>query len=132
MKLAYFLWKALNAFMLLLFVISAAVQCDFPIYASVFVPGVTIYGAAGLVCILAIRETNVILLPPIVGVIALVWALMLAPQVIGKASFGDIFILREMEREYVGVGRQMTGLWVVAFWMAMVTIVFLHPRSTGK
>ena len=118
--------------MLLLFVISAAVQCDFPIYASVFVPGVTIYGAAGLICILAIRETNVILLPPIVGVIALVWALMLAPQVIGKASFGDIFILREMEREYVGVGRQMTGLWVVAFWMAMVTIVFLHPRSTGK
>ncbi|MGH9801094.1 MAG: transmembrane 220 family protein [Blastocatellia bacterium] len=107
---------------------SVAVQYGNPIS----VPGMAIYGAAGVVCVMAIRDTNLKLLPPIVGIIALAWVLTLAHQVIGKVSVRDVFILQEMEREHVDEARRMTGLLVVMFWMAVVSVVFWRQRIAEK
>lgn len=99
---------------------------------AISVPGMLIYGAAGLACVLTIRDTEIKLMPPIVGVIALAWALTLAPQVIGQVHFDEIFRFREMEREQVDVARRMVGLLIAAGWMVVLTIASPRHSATDR
>ena len=94
--------------------------------------GMLISGAAGVACILALRNTEIKWLPPVVGLIALTWALTLAPQVIGKVHFNEIFELHEVEREQIYTGRKMVGLLIVAGWMAVLTITSPRHSDTDK
>lgn len=117
-------WKTLNFLMAIFFAAGVAIQYGNPIS----IPGMAIYGAAGLACVLAIRDTNLESLPPMVGSIALAWALTLAPQVLGNVSLREIFTVSScatvIEDDSFYAGRRMVGLLIVVFWMAGVSAVF--------
>ena len=97
-----------------------------------------IYGAAGLAWVLVIRDTNLESLPLMIGSIALAWALVLAPQVLGNVSLREIFTVSScatvIEDGSSYAGRRMVGLLIVVFWMAGVSTVFWRQerqKSTG-
>lgn len=87
-----------------------------------------IYGAAAMVCVLAVAGRERWLVSAVIGLVALGWALTLMPDVIGKVRFGELFEAFEMKDERVEVAREMGGLLIVAFWMAVVTAVSLRRR----
>src|SRR5881394_3109931 len=128
MKLASILWKVLNYLMTAAFLFSVAVQYNDPDP----VRWMAIYGAAAVVCVLAIMGRERWPLPAAIGLIALIWALTLAPDVIGKVRFGELFEAFEMKDERVEVAREMGGLLIVAFWMAVATVVFWRQRAAAK
>ena len=128
MKFASSLWKVLNGLMTAAFLFSVAVQYNDPDP----VRWMAIYGAATVVCVLAIMGRGRWMLPAAIGLIALIWALTLAPQVIGKVRFGELFEAFEMKDERVEVAREMGGLLIVAFWMAVSAIAFWRQHATTK
>ena len=125
MKPALLLWKILNGLMAAAFLFSVAVQYNDPDPLR----WMAIYGAAAVVCVLAVAGRWRWLAPAIVGLVALGWAMTLMRDVIGKVHFGELFEAFEMKDERVEVAREMGGLLIVAFWMAVVTAVSLRRRS---
>jgi hypothetical protein len=88
-----------------------------------------IYGAAAAACILTLKGRGWWPLPAAIGVIALVWALGYAPQVIGKVRFGELFEAFEMKDERVEVAREMGGLLIIAFWMAVLMVASIRRAA---
>src|SRR5262249_42250242 len=109
--------KALNYVMAACFLFSVVVQYNDPDP----IVWMLIYGLAGLACALAIAGRLNWIFPAAIGVAALAWALTLAPNVIGKVAFGELFEAFEMKDERVEVAREFGGLLIVAFWMAALT-----------
>jgi hypothetical protein len=120
MKLASLVWITLNCLMAALFVFSVVVQYNDPDPLR----WMAVYGAAALACVLAIFGRGYWPLVAALGLVALVWALTLAPAVVGKVRFGELFESFEMKDERVEVAREMGGLLIVAFWMAVLTVAF--------
>jgi uncharacterized lipoprotein YddW (UPF0748 family) len=58
--------------------------------------------------------------PAALGLVALVWAASIAPRVIGKTTFGDMFQSFDMINSVVEEAREMGGLLIVAAWMAVL------------
>ena len=114
--------------MTIFFAAAVAIEYGNPIS----IQGMAIYGAAGLVCVLAIRDTNIEVLPPSVGAVALAWALVLASQVIGQVSVREIFVISEYEGELVRVGRRMVGLSVAVFWMVVVSCILWRQDTAER
>ena len=108
--------KILNYLMTALFLFSVIVQYNDPDPLR----WMLIYGLAGAACVLAIADRLNWMFPAVIGVVALVWALKLAPNVIGKVAFGELFEAFEMKDERVEVAREFGGLLIVAFWMAVL------------
>ena len=125
MKPASLLWKILNGVMAAAFLFSVVVQYNDPDP----VWWMAIYGAAAAVCVLEIAGRGHWPLPAIVGLAALAWALTLAPAAIGKVRFGELFEAFEMKDARVEVAREMGGLLIVAFWMAVSAIVLWRQRK---
>jgi transmembrane protein TMEM220 len=116
--MAHVVWIGANIFMLLLFVLSVAVQYNDPDP----VRWMTIYGLAAVVCGLTLAGHA----PPWwltvpVGVVALAWAATIAPRVLGKVPFLEMFSAWEMKNIGIEELREMYGLVIVAGWMAVVT-----------
>lgn len=120
MNIVSILWIILNLLMTAAFLFSVAVQYNDPDP----IRWMAIYGAAAVICMLAIAGRGRWPLAAAVGLLALVWALTLAPAVIGKVRFGELFEAFEMKDERVEVAREMGGLLIVAFWMLVSAIVF--------
>ena len=78
------------------------------------------YGAAALACWRAWRGKSVLFLARTVGLVALVWAGFLAPEVVGKVSFSEMFSSFHMISVLVEEEREMFGLLIVAGWMGVV------------
>jgi len=108
--------KILNYLMTALFLFSVIVQYNDPDP----VRWMMIYGLAGAACVLSIVGRLNWMFPAAVGVVALAWALTLAPNVLGKVAFGELFEAFEMKDERVEVAREFGGLLIVAFWMAVL------------
>ena len=113
---------SLNYSMLAVFVLSILVQYNDPdaLHWSL------IYGAAALNCLFAARCQLHWSMPALVIVVALVAAGTLAPNVIGKASFSDIFSSMEMKSIEVEQAREFGGLFIIVIWMTM--LLFYGPR----
>src|SRR2546426_517189 len=111
----------------------AAPQCSHAIYAHPADPirWMSIYGMAALGCGLAYREKLHWSIPAATGVVALIWAATIAPRVLGKASLGEMFQSWEMHSELIEEEREMCGLLIVAFWMAVLLLV-TSVRSRRK
>jgi hypothetical protein len=60
----------------------------------------------------------------------LVWALTIAPRVVGKVNPGEMFSAWEMKNAGVEESREMYGLLIVSFWMAFVAV--RAERSTKR
>ncbi len=119
--------KILNCLMTACFLFSAIVQLNDPDP----VIWMLIYGLAGAACVMAILNRGRWIFPAAVGLAALTWAMTLAPSVIGKVAFGELFEAFEMKDERVEVAREMGGLLIVAFWMAVLAIAAWRRKKAG-
>lgn len=63
------------------------------------------------------------------AVVAIAWALWLAPSVLGQVAPGDLFTTREMTGDAVERGREMAGLLLVA--AALLGLAGGWPRRSG-
>ena len=112
----------LNYSMLAVFISSALVQYNDPDTLRWSV----IYGAAALNCLFAARCQLHWSMPALVIVVALVAAGMLVTNVIGKASFSDIFSSMEMKSIEVEQAREFGGLVIIAIWMTTLLFTDRH------
>jgi hypothetical protein len=61
-------------------------------------------------------------LPAILAAVALVWAAILAPRVVGRVPFRDMFGAFEMRNVGIEESREMYGLLIIATWMAVLAL----------
>ena len=111
-------WRAADAVMLLLFTLGAAVQVNDPDPTR----WVVLYGLAAAACLLALLRRTYWAFPALVCAVALVWAATLAPRVVGRVPFGDMFGAFEMRSAGIEESREMYGLLIIAAWMAAVAV----------
>ena len=120
--------KILNYLMTICFLFSAVVQYNDPDP----VRWILIYSLAAVACALAILGRSHWVFPCVVGITALVWAMTLAPNVIGKVAFGELFEAFEMKNERVEVAREFGGLLIVASWMIALVIQSLRRKKRHR
>lgn len=109
-------WTYANAFMGALFIFSAVVQLNDP-DPWIWMP---IYLAAAAVCVWEIRRRTPWLAPVILVVVSVVWAVTIAPRVLGKVGFLEMFGAWEMKNIGIEEEREMYGLLIVAAWMGII------------
>lgn len=112
------LWAAADALFLVLFAFSVVVQVNDP---DPFL-WVTIYGLAATACALSIARRGHWAFPGVVSLVAAGWAAAMAPRVLGRVPFLDMFGAWEMESLPVEESREMYGLLLIAAWMAVVAV----------
>jgi hypothetical protein len=112
------LFRIANWVMIAAFLFSVAVQYNDPDP----VRWMLIYGLAALACNLKVRSRLRWYFPAAVGVTAFVWAASIAPRVIGKTTFGEMFQAFEMINSVVEEAREMGGLLIVAAWMGVLVV----------
>jgi hypothetical protein len=110
--------------MLLMFALSGIVQFNDPDPSR----WIAIYAAAAIVSGLEVTRRAGLALSALTAAVAFVWAATIAPRVIGKVRFGDMF--QEFEMRDVGVeeSREMYGLLLVALWMSAVALAAWRRR----
>lgn len=111
--------KITNYFMTACFLFSVIVQYNDPDPLV----WMLIYGAAAAGCVLFARGKYVWSLFAALSLITFIRAAMLAPQVMGRVAFSELFEAFEMKDDRVEVAREMGGLLIVAGWMLLLTIV---------
>jgi len=114
----------LNVVMALVFLASVFVQFNDPDPWG----WVMIYGLAALVCLSGIRGPVRWPAAAVVGLASLAWAISLAPDVVGKVGFGELFDSMKMKDIRVERGREMGGLLIITAWMI---VLLLTRRRQG-
>lgn len=112
-------------FMAFVFVVMAGVQYNDPDPLR----WMAIYGVAATAALLFAFDKLHITIPVVIGVVAIIWALLLAPDVIGKVSVGELFQSVQMKNQAVERGREMGGLLIVVACMALLFVVTLRRRT---
>lgn len=112
------LWRVADAVMALVFLFSAVVQVNDPDP----VRWIAIYGLATVASVSSWLGRVRSWLPALVALLALAWAVSIAPRVVGRVPFGDMFGAFEMRDTGVEESREMYGLLLVAGWMAVVAM----------
>ena len=118
-------FKVANWLMIAAFLFSVAVQYNDPDP----IRWMLVYGLAALACVLKLRGRLSWYFPAALGAAALVWAASIAPRVIGKTTFGDMFQSFHMINAIVEEAREMGGLLIVAAWMGVLVLVTKYGRS---
>ena len=118
-------FKVANWLMIAAFLFSVAVQYNDPDP----IRWMLIYGLAALGCILKLRHRLRWYFPAAVGATAFFWAVSIAPRVIGKTTFGDMFQSFEMINPIVEEAREMGGLLIVAAWMGVLVLVSKDDKT---
>lgn len=120
-------WTIANVVMLLAFAFSVVVQVNDPDPWS----WILIYAAALMICAAELGRRTRPASAAIVGVAALAWAATIAPRVIGRVRFLDMF--EEFEMRGVGIeeSREMYGLLIIALWMAAVVVAAWRRRRAA-
>jgi hypothetical protein len=112
-------WSSANGLMCALFVFSAAVQYNDP-DPWVWMP---VYLAAAAVCIVEMRRRTRWYIPVALVALTVLWAGTIAPRVLGKVGFLEMFSAWEMKNVGIEEEREMYGLLIVAVWMGLVAAV---------
>jgi hypothetical protein len=115
-------WVALNVLFLLAFIFSVIVQLNDPDP----VRWVLIYAFAAFACALELLRRSHWILPAALAVASLAWAATLAPRVIGKVRFADLFAEFEMKNLAIEEAREMWGLVIIAVWMVVLVVAALR------
>jgi hypothetical protein len=108
--------RILTVLMALYFLYAVAMQYNDPDP----VQWMAIYGAAALACVLALVRRLWRWYPVGVAVVAAVWAVTLAPGVIGHVAPRDLFAKAGMLTPRVEEAREMIGLVIVVVWMVVL------------
>ena len=119
------LWVTANVLMLLMFLMSVAVQYNDPDPLT----WMTIYGLAAVACVMELSGRTRWWMPALIGAGALVWAVTIEPRVLGKVPFLSMFSAWEMKNAGIEESREMYGLVIVTVWMAALAI---HARRSVK
>jgi transmembrane protein TMEM220 len=120
-------WTVANVVAALLFAASVAVQVNDPDP----LPWMAIYGGAAIIALLECTRRVRPVFPALLSVTALGWAATVAPRVIGKVPFTEMFGAFEMKNVGVEESREMYGLLLVALWMAAVALAGWRRRKPG-
>jgi hypothetical protein len=107
-----------NVVMFFLFLVCVALQYNDP-DPYFWMP---MYGAAALACWLFWKSRPHRLVCVLVGIVALVWALTIAPHVVGKVRFMDMFAAWKAMTPESEEAREMGGLLIVSGWMIVIGI----------
>jgi len=118
-------WRVADAVMLLLFALGAAVQLNDPDPVRWF----AIYALAAAACLLSLLRRLHWALPAALCAVALGWSATLAPHVIGRVPFADMFGAWEMKNVGIEESRETYGLLIIAAWMA---VLVLRARARAK
>jgi hypothetical protein len=116
-----------NLIAAVMFAASVAVQINDPDP----LPWMAIYGGAAIIAALECTRRVRPVFPALLSVTALGWAATLAPRVIGRVPFADMFGAFEMENVGIEESREMYGLLVVGLWMAAVALAGWRRRLPG-
>ncbi len=111
--------------MAVLFLISAALQFNDPDPLR----WAAIYGAAGFACLAAGRFRYSWPLPTGVGLLALLWAAWLSPN-LPQVRLRDLARSMHAETPSIELGREFLGLLMVLGWMVFLVVVSLRERSS--
>jgi len=111
-------WRILDGIMLVLFTFSVIVQFNDPDPFR----WAAMYGIAAVACALSLAGRLPWWLPVAIAAVALVWAATLAPRVIGKVPFLDMFGAFEMQNVAIEESREMYGLVLIAAWMVVLAV----------
>ena len=109
-------FKALNAMMVLLFVLAASVQLNDPdplVWISLYL------SAAAFSVAHALQKLPSHLAAAFV-LVACLWALTLVPTFWGQVSLSEVFGYVGMKTEEVEVAREFGGLMIVSVWMGVL------------
>jgi hypothetical protein len=109
-------WLVADAVLLLMFAFSVVVQVNDPDPWA----WMAIYALAGAACALSLANRLRWWLPAMVGAIALAWSASIAPRVLWKVRFLDMFGAFEMKNVGIEESREMYGLLLIAIWMAIL------------
>ncbi len=104
--------------MALLFGFGAALQINDPDPAR----WIAVYAAAAAACLFSILQLLHWAIPALLCGVTGAWAAALAPRVVGRVPFGDMFGAFEMRNVGVEESREMYGLLIIAAWMAVLAI----------
>jgi hypothetical protein len=119
------MFRGLNSALALLFLFGAAVQYNDPDP----VPWMAIYLAASIACVLAATKKLRWWFAAAVGLVAVVWASILAPRIFPGVRIAELFGAWEMANNRVEEGREMYGLIVIAASMSILAIVTWRMRK---
>ena len=111
-------WRAADALMLVLFTFGAVVQVNDPDPAR----WIAAYALAAAACLLSLLRRLHWTLPAMLGAVALVWAVTLAPGVVGRVPFAEMFGAWEMRNVGIEESREMYGLLIIAAWMGLLAM----------
>lgn len=117
MKPPFRAWTVANGFMCVLFIFSAVVQVNDP-DPWVWMP---VYIASAALCAAEVRRRTQWAAPLILVAVSVIWAGTIAPRVLGKVGFMEMFGAWEMKNLGIEEEREMYGLLIVAVWMAAVS-----------
>lgn len=81
-----------------------------------------VYALAAAACLLSVLRRGAWWLPALLAAGTFAWAATLAPRVIGRVPFGDMFGAFEMRNVGIEESREMYGLLLIAGWMAFVAV----------
>ena len=114
--------------MLLLFTFGAVVQVNDPDPAR----WIAVYALAAAACLLALLRRLPWTLPAFLCAAALAWAATLAPRVVGRVPFRDMFGAFEMRNVGIEESREMYGLLIIAAWMAVLAVRARRGSAQGR
>lgn len=112
------IWRAADALMLVLFAFGAVLQLNDPDP----VRWIAVYALAAVACLLSLLGRLHWAFPVLLCVVSLIWAATLAPTVVGRVPFGDMFGAFEMKNVGIEESREMYGLLIIAAWTAVLAV----------
>jgi hypothetical protein len=113
------LFAVVNLLLALGFAAAAALQWNDPDPLR----WMALYGGAAVACVVWRRVRRGWMVAALVGLVALVWAVMIALGLERMASPGELFSPMEMKGGPIEETRETLGLGLVAGWMLVLVIV---------
>jgi hypothetical protein len=120
--------RACNWLMAVLFGLSAALQYNDPDPLS----WIALYAAAAAACVLWGLRRVAWPVAALVAAIALAWAALLLPDVLGHVGPSDLFLRMSEKGGRVEIGREIGGLLIVTAWMLVLLVLEILERRRRR
>lgn len=117
------IFNLLNAVMAALFALSALVQWNDPDPLA----WIAIYAACAVSCLLAFTQYRIWLIPAIICVLCLLWAISLLPGIYVESStinWAEVIGSIDMKSMQSEIVREVGGLLIAATWMLVLAFKF--------
>ena len=111
-------WRVADVVMLVIFLLSAAVQVNDPDP----VLWIGLYALAAGATLLSVLGRSRWWIPALITCLTIAWAATIAPRVLGRVPFGEMFGAWEMRDIGIEESRELYGLLIVAAWMLVLTV----------